>query len=86
MPNVYERIRDDLTLTVEAQGDGMQLSLLYLLLDKLAQMEAAHPTNDTYVNPIQELLTVRLGKYAETFAVKDFIAPLLVPRLPRFGA
>jgi hypothetical protein len=84
--NVYQKVLNDLHLDANNQGEGQQYSLLYILLDKLAELETANPIGDVHTNAVSELLTVRLNKYADTPAVKEFIAPLLVPRAPRFGA
>ena len=83
--NVYEKIRNVLPLDSQSQGTGNALSMFFILLDALATAENAHPTADTYANPAQELLAVRLAKYADTFGYKTIIAPLVSSHSAPFG-
>jgi hypothetical protein len=81
MANVFQAIQNSLNLHADSQGTGEQYSWLYLLLDKLGEMEAANPTGDTISgSPVRELLEVRLKKYSNTFAFK-LIEAIMLPRV-----
>ena len=79
----YQKIINDLGLHANSQGTHYCESLLFVLLSKL---NAVDTTPDSHSNAVTELLNNRLGSYANTPALKEYIAPLLVPRAPRFGA
>jgi hypothetical protein len=86
MSNVYQLVKNDLNLQSDAQGENEQFSWMFILLDKLGELDAAHPIADVIVgNPYRELLETRLSAYHNTFAYKNRIAPLLKARAERYS-